>query len=247
MGVSKLTILIVFLVSFYQSPSQESYNEHLWVDVNYSSFISPKTALIGDIGFRYQFDQPSWSQFILRPGIKYSLSSNWKLLGGIGYFDKFTESQDNDTELRFYQGALAKLSFSRSFSVENYFRLEERFLTNNAFLFSFRLRNQVTVEYNLVNKVQRKISIPLSGEAFFDLDEITSDSFQRGRLRFYTGIDYRYYDRWRIVALYNFQGNKGGNEDDFSRTEVMYRVRFYVYLKRSSSFINKHKKRAVTQ
>jgi hypothetical protein len=236
MSTSKIIFLVFCLAIFSNTRAQNSYNDQLWLDVNYSSFISPKSTLVGDLGFRHQFDQPNWNQLILRPGIKYSLSSNWKLLGGIGYFDKFNQSQDDDTELRFYQGVLFKLPFSKSFAVENYFRLEERFFTNDAFIYSFRLRNQVTVEYNLVNKVQRKISIPLSCEAFFDLDEITAESFQRSRLRFYTGIDYRYYDRWRVVALYNFQGNKGDSNDNFSRTEVMYRIRFYIYFRKSSSF-----------
>ena len=113
--------------------------------------------------------------------------------------------------------------------------MEERFFTNDSGSFSFRLRNQFTTELNIVNKIDWKLRIPISLEAFYEFDNISSDFFERSRLRFFTGLDYHHKDKWRIEALYNFQGNQKGATDT-NQTDVMYRLRFYIYLRKSSHF-----------
>lgn len=191
-------------------------------------------SLVGTLGYRKKIDDVQWAQLMIRPGIKYSMTSNWKLVGGTAYYDRL----DAENELRFYQGTINTWPLTQFVWIKNYFRVEERFSPNNDWEFLFRVRNRVTIELNVVHHVKKKITIPVSIEGFLSFGETASTSVERNRLRFFTGIDYKHYDKWNVKLLYAIQGNSE-NEEYFSKTDIIYRVRFYFYLKKSSYYRKK--------
>ena len=235
----------VFSISFFMCiynivSAQSLYNQQLWTDFNFSSFVSKRTAFVGSFAYRTELNNLKWSQFMIRPSVKYSVSSNWKILGGVAFYDKFSQYEDFENEIRFYQGTINILPLTNLFWFKNYLRLEERFSPNNSWDFTLRIRNRLTVDVNLVNNVKRKISIPLSGEVFFDIEETSSNILESNRVRFFTGINYRYYDKWDLKLLYAIQGNKK-SEEQFNQTDVIYRVRLYFYIRKSAYYTKRRK------
>lgn len=218
--------------------AQNEYNKQLWFDINTSYFISKKKNFISDIGYRNQSTEEPWSQVVLRPGFKYTMSSHWKLAGGIGYFNKFTNDENIEKELRIYQGLIYTTSFYRRFTFVNYLRVEERFiqLPEEGNYASLRFRYQLTIDINLIKKVSQTLSIPLSAEVFTNFDNINSSLFAHERSRFFTGVEYKSYDNWKLSLLLNVQGNKESSETTFAPSDVFLRVRLLWYIKESSSY-----------
>ena len=214
---------------------QEDYNSQVWTDFNYMSFVGFRTALFGDVGYRVQINSPNWSQIVIRPGIQFNKSSTWNFTGGVGCFHKFIDNTSFDNEIRPFQGVKTNMPFFKRFHFQNYFRIEQRFFIDNNVPISLRLRNQFKVSLILFNKGGQQLSIPFSGEWFFDSASEDVETLSQARQRYFTGIDYRS-KNWRLTGLFNFQGQRESFLSSLNRTDVMYRIRFYYYFKFSSSF-----------
>ena len=228
------SVFLIFYSSFVLG--QVSFDNQMWVDGNYSFFVNGKTSLIGDIGYRYECGELEWYQFIFRPGVKYTFSSNWKLNCGVGYFDRIFEGESFDRELRFYQGVETNIVATQKVLLKNYFRVEQRLFSGDVISSSFRTRNQITLSYKLVNKVKYQLLIPASVELFFDFFTITKAQYEGFRQRYFTGVEFKSKDNWKVQAVVNSQFNYVTDKPLFSQRESMYRLRFYVYLRKSSYY-----------
>lgn len=228
--------LFIFVITFiswvHLSAQDNEVNKQIWSDVNYRSFIGLKTFILGDVNFRKQLNNPKWNQIILRPQIQHNINSKWGLLAGVGYFNTFYPNVNFTDEIRVFQGVKINLPLNRFIEARNYFRFEQRFFNNDENP-SLRIRNQLRVNLIVYEKGTRRISIPVSGEFFFDSSD--SETINRSRARFFSGIDYRH-KKYRVAILYNLQGLDNYLEQISNPSEVMYRVRFYYYFKQSSYF-----------
>ena len=231
----KYFFALIVLIQYSIVNGQNGINEQYWTDINTSFFLSKRTNFVSDIGYRHQINEPKWNQFLIRPGVNYTLSTHWFLTGGVGYFYKDSKSTEEEQEVRLYQGLKFTTSFYKRLTFKNYFRVEERF----RFLYdeeesTVRIRNQATLLFHLKNTIESRISIPLSIEIFTGFDNVTSKLFSKERGRYFTGIDYSRKDHWRLELLLNIQGSNDSLWDESSPTDLFFRTRFFLYLRKSN-------------
>ena len=231
---TRIVIYLLLICSIRTVSAQEQESFQFWSDINGSYFFSKKTSLVGDIGFRLYNSHPKWRQWIIRPGIKHSVNSHWKLATGFGYFRRHFISESVVKELRLYQGVVYVTSFYKWLDIQNYFRLEERFYNLSTSSFEFRLRNQLQVKFNIVSKLDKKIYIPLSAEILGSVSENTTDIVSWESFRFYSGLGYLRPGKWKIELQGQYQstGLQLFEIPDVAK-EYMFRLRFYIYFKSS--------------
>ena len=80
--------------------AQSSTTQQLWLDLLPRFRVNERLEYFGDVGVRIDLSEPAQNSVLVRPSVRYQLSSLWELHGGMGFFYTVVESAANQFELR---------------------------------------------------------------------------------------------------------------------------------------------------
>jgi hypothetical protein len=220
--IKHFLVLLTFPIIGFSQVKNE-----IWTDYDHTQYITEKLIIYGDATFRMG------DQHILgfRPSLRYKISSNMQIMGGIGnnyLFDRAPNKKLHYIEIRPWQGFRAIWPQSEILFIKHYFRLEEQFTNDMTKQSDFdgiaRFRYQIGTDIDIWenNMGTKNISIPLEYEIFHSLNRKT-DFIQRDRL--VAGARFRFSKSFVFELDYILQ--RGG--ENYSRLTVqknIFRFRF---------------------
>ena len=123
--LQKLTISIVLVLCFTSSTLQATDEKHRGILEVYPQWYSDENyTLQGNIGIEKDTD---WMQYYTKPSFAYALDNNWALHAGLGVYYTDYDEDDNNLEIRPFQGISHFNPLSEKWKLSSYLRLEERF------------------------------------------------------------------------------------------------------------------------
>lgn len=109
----------------------DDVSPQLWMDYDPSVQVSPRVRLFGDFGVRTELESGGWLRIVARPSVRYDISGQAWIGGGIGNFYTFNDLIADRWEIRPWQGV--DVAWPKwKFPIRHYIRLEERFDFNTA-------------------------------------------------------------------------------------------------------------------
>ena len=209
--------------------SQSSTSQQLWLDVLPRFKVSDRLEYFGDVGVRIDFSEPAQNSVLVRPSVRYQLSSDWELHGGVGFFYTVVESAPNALELRPWQGIRLNWPSIWRLHLKQYVRLEERIVWETDTWdsdFTLRLRYEVGTAVPL--NASSTTYLPLAAEVFANITDIRDASVEafsnRGRL--YLGFGQRLGRTWALEVQLILQSSRSTSDESFTLSEEILRVRF---------------------
>lgn len=218
-----ILITVVILVPFFGFSQTKT---EIWTDYNHNYILNSKFTIFGDVGYRFA---DNYDVIIVRPSVKYTITKNFMVMGGLGNFYTFTPGNVMQSyEFRPWQGVRViwpqKSSF---FSLKHYVRFEEQFVTHNfseeGFSTNLRVRYQIGTEIDIWdnNSGTFGVSIPLEYEIFHSFNQ--SDYYIE-RDRIIGGIILKFRKNWKLELNYTLQ-RSGGGYSDLNPSIGIYRIR----------------------
>ncbi|WP_121668102.1 DUF2490 domain-containing protein [Mesonia aquimarina] len=160
--------------------------------------------------------------------IKKPLVKSFHAGAGVIYTQNYN-AKDN-FEFRLSQGFKFDIPTINQITLNNYFRIEERFqnsFTNSGFTSGFRLRHRVSTDLKLKNNFIHftdHLYIPLGAEIFVNLKK--SDRFN-DLVRFYPGLGYQTKNQWKFELYLIYNRTKNITETSNSSNDFILRLRVY--------------------
>jgi len=206
---------------------------HTWTDLATIYNISDRFRYDGDYGIRGLITDRNWTQWYLRPSVRYRPRTWLTLHGGVGLFYTVLPADDLP-ELRPWVGVRVTGPALKGFAVRNYLRLELR---------AFYLKGMQEWDVGTRGRWQLQVTSPFfdmlsanefyavtSVEPFFDLSSNTVEGFG-DRFRFTLGLGKVVSDALRVELNYLFHKvripDQGGSLDT---NDHVVRLRFFYTL-----------------
>jgi hypothetical protein len=79
-----------------------------------------------DFGYQHSYETPTFKRFSLRSQINRELKGSWSLHGGMNFFYKINEIDNNAIEIRPWVGAMLRWPYFWRFNFSQYLRIEQR-------------------------------------------------------------------------------------------------------------------------
>ena len=143
--VGELVLAAFVWIAPAAAQTGDDISPQLWVDYNPSWRVTPDLEIYGDIGARTELGSGGWWRFVVRPSLRYQLSRDWRLSGGMGSFYTWNDVIADKWELRPWQG-VAVVWPRAPLPVEHFLRLEEQFEFNTR---TWESLNALRVRYRL--------------------------------------------------------------------------------------------------
>ncbi len=142
-------VLIAVVVAVSEASAQNDVSEQIWLDYNPRWTWPSGLELFGDVGVRTELAEQGWGRIVVRPGIRGTIGSGFRLAGGTGIFYTGGPNVPDELELRPFQGVSVTWPRGRV-RLDHYARLEERFQFATAtwslatsLRFRYRLHTQI--------------------------------------------------------------------------------------------------------
>ena len=235
----RFTLLLFFSggLLYSQEIEDKSITEQIWVDYNWSSPVSDRLSIYGDVAVRTVFPN-EWYRFAIGPSARYirpkfifkQLYYKEELHAGLRLFFTFNRDNSNRLEIRPFQGY--KLSWpNRPYIIINhYFRLEERFDIETArWVNTFGLRFRYMGELILKFKGSwlafgKGLYLPVNIELFWNL--IGTKQFNDAA-RIMPGLGYVFPKNWRAEVQIGYHYSRNTVQDVFSTNDFVFRLRIF--------------------
>lgn len=210
-GVVFLIVLLGVFTSYKPIFSQENLFQ-VWLDYNPEHKLNSNFQLLNDYGFRWQndADASNWFRLHARFGLSYKKSTLWDYRAGIGFFYTQNVDKNNIFEIRPWQGVKLAWPNIKRFRFKQYARIEERISfdlnSSSGDNFVLKLRYMFSINLPINNSVISvgTFYVPIGIELFFDLT-LNNQEFLNDRIRFDTGLGYRWKEDIYFRILYTFQ------------------------------------------
>ena len=214
----KYRLLIFFLISlfyFLNSAVQAQYDssgrridQQLWMDYNYSSKLSDKLSLAGDIGLRGFYSNVDWNQVYIRPGVRYQFNKIFSLAGSLAGFFTFNNDTYNLYEFRITADANAKWPDLG---------------------FNFRLRFLISFNTKQINVFSEKRSIYFQAqfEPFYTPGQNSEYEVFINQTRIHAIFGHHISPAFGYDIQYIWQRSRLSAEYDLQTTQNIIRIRFY--------------------
>ncbi len=206
--------------------AQSSTTQQLWLDLLPRFRVNDRLEYFGDVGIRIDFSEPTQNSVLVRPSVRYQLSSSWEVHGGVGFFYTVVESAPNELELRPWQGIRLNWPSIRRFHLKHYVRLEERIVWETDTWDSdltLRLRYELGTAVPL--NASSSTYLPLAAEVFANIGESSVEAF-RNRGRLYLGLGQRLGRMWAVEVQLILQSSRSTSDDSLTLSDEILRVRF---------------------
>ncbi len=233
-------LLVVSLSRQHHALAQEQErvtDEQLWGDLYGHYYISDKLEFYGDVGLRLLLEDPSWTQFYIRPSVRYHYRPILEFHGGLGLaLTNNADVQSDKLEIRPFQGVKVGWPTLGGLRLVHYVRLEERlfFFTDEAWAHDFQLR----FRYRLSTKIplrrlsqERKWFIALSGEGFGEVGPDVEERFSN-RTRFSVGLGHAVNETWAVGFHVVLQQSRTGKDAVFETTDYLFQLKLRRFVAR---------------
>ncbi|MCK5702084.1 MAG: DUF2490 domain-containing protein [Cyclobacteriaceae bacterium] len=129
-GLNFFTLLVVvFLISSFDGLAQEelNYEKQLWAGAYFNWKLDDKWVYNQDFGYQHLYETPTFTRISLRSQINRQLAGSFSLHGGMNFFYKINEFDNNAIEIRPWVGAKLRWPYFWRFNFVHYLRFEQRF------------------------------------------------------------------------------------------------------------------------
>lgn len=201
--------------------AQEGPGLEIWGDYYHFHKLNGKWQFYNDVGLRFESlrsTDEGWWRLHVRPSISYRQNALIDFRGGIGLMYNNNTRNESPTyfEIRPWQGAKIFWPTIGTIRFENYVRLEQRAIYDDASKsssFFLKGRYQISTQIPIGGPVitPKSYFIPASMEVFLDINKDNTD-FKQDRFRFTTGVGYRYTQDLEVLLRYIFQLSPSGQE-----------------------------------
>jgi hypothetical protein len=217
---------------------QEKTSGLLWLDFNYSKFVTPDLSFGGDGGYRVNLSSTSWHSIYARPTVKYRFNSTFTLTGSIAGFQEFNGDSPNTFEFRGAQQITANWQNTKNLRFINRLRLEERW---------FFYEGEEEVESSSQREWSPRLRYMLRVEsAAFNVGELFRNIYLHGSIEYFLGLgaesDERYFNQSRIIAGWGqllknnrkyevdlmWQQSRNTLEGNFDTDQFVVRLRYFL-------------------
>lgn len=176
---------ILLFVSSVSLAQIENNELQTWNDAILKYKFNNKLYHVGDVGARYYFDT-HWSVFYVRPALKWKLTNDLSLVGGVASFYNSNKEYNNIADLRIFQTVELVWPRLKGFSFHHRVMVEERWFLNESQPTEYKVRGRyrlgfVTPHYKLIGK-RKTLYNELLIEFLDDLDKndiFPFDNYQR--------------------------------------------------------------------
>jgi hypothetical protein len=212
------------------------YNQ-LWTDFNLDVQVNEKWSYGGDLGYRTQLDDETWSQIIVRPIFNYDHSKSWTFGGGIGSFNTIGDSIVNTYELRFQGEAVFHWPRLTNVSFKQRIRMDQRNYWFEGGGNAWEIRGRyyvgaVSRNFDFLRLPLQSYYFACSAEfftpVFKESEEPTEYLVNSSRLTLIAGI--WIHTDWKFEFDYTWQRGRILDLDEFQTSEHLIRLRLFMYL-----------------
>lgn len=231
--LSKFFLLSAITISFSSAKAQNISQNSLWGASFNSIKLSEKTGLHFDAQFRSADEVTYLRNVLLRPGFTYFFDDTKNATLGYALIltDQGNNSPNNLVEHRIWEQFIINVPLNKKISLTNRFRLEQRFIEQNASdVFSQRIRyffRTVVPIQKQKEKFTKGVFAALQNEVFLNLqnkNQLNNKVFDQNRA--YAAIGYRLNHRIDLETGYINTYSKG-----LANSTTNHIVQFAVYTK----------------
>ena len=174
---------------------------------------------------RFDLEDDPQNTIVGRPSLRYQLSNNWEVHGGVGFFYTFIASAGNQFEVRPWQGVRLGWPSIWRLQIKSYLRVEERIIWDTETWDSdFHVRLRLLVGTAVPLNAAASTYIPISIEGFGDLSGDAMVDNYRNRGRFYVGLGHKF-GTWAVEGDLILQTSRSTSEEDFNLSNTILRLR----------------------
>lgn len=204
-----------------------------WTDLTLTYNKTSSLSFGGDVGTRGIFSDRNWNQFYIRPTVHYTVSPLFKLSGGIGSFNTFTQL-NNTYEFRFFQDYQFAWPILGWINFNHRLRFEQRFFFYKNINNDFSIRGRYLIglktrDFKLIGK-EKKFYVSTMWEAFVPLGKSAPELFVNNQ-RWYSALGFKFSKNWLFELHYIWQKSRLLSEDGFKSQENVLRLRAFYILK----------------
>ena len=208
---------------------EDEIDSQTWMDFRTIYDINEKWTYDGNYGLRGIISGQDWRRYYIHPSVIYYYKINLRVRGGIRFI--FTEEYTavNSFEIRPWQGVSMNWPQTSYFTINHYFRLEERFTfysgeTSSDFALRFRYRIQAKTPTITITAINQKIYFLANYELFANIgDAVVEKYVNRRRISFAMGVYIA--NAWWFELHYALQGSRRNSEEGYKTNEHIYRFR----------------------
>jgi hypothetical protein len=179
-SLKKIIIPILLVLCFESSTLQaEDRAQAIALEV-YPQWYSHEDFVVqGNIGIEKAFQSSNFAEFYTKTSVAYALNEKWSLHGGLGLHYTDYKAEDNNFEIRPFQGVSHFILLTEKWNLSSYLRLEERFQYNTNTrdredTLRLRLRFRTTYEFNplSIENSWHKLLLGVEGFKSYTEDEV---------------------------------------------------------------------------
>ena len=200
-----------------------------WMDIRSIYEVNEKLIYDGNYGLRGIFSSENWRRYFINPSIVYYDKINLRYRGGLRIIYTEEYASVNTFELRSWQGISINWPQTSYFTINNYFRTEERitFYSNeNDTDFALRIRYRIQAKTPTITltAINQRIYFLANFEIFINLGKAIAEKFVN-RNRLSLGMGFYFTNDWWFELIYIRQGSRQNSEQGFITREHILRFR----------------------
>ncbi|WP_066224061.1 DUF2490 domain-containing protein [Formosa haliotis] len=211
------------------------FTQQLWFDFDPSWDVGDNQKIMGEFGYRTIWPK-SWHRYIVRASYQYDsdgmifkkFKHTESLTFGTGLFLLTSKTSHNSFEIRPYQGYKFAFDLRPRVQLQQYIRLEERFVFSNEEdnqVFGMRLRYQIKAIFNLQGFMfveGRGFYLPVSVEGFFNM--VQASEFN-DVIRITPGMGYQFDPDFKVEGTLGYHYTRQDADKLVRTNDIVFRFR----------------------
>jgi len=224
-----LILFVTGLIFPASAQDEDSTDFQTWMDFRTIYDIDNEFTYDGNYGIRGLISGEEWRRYYIHPSIIYYYKINLRLRGGMRFIYTEEYTTVNTFEMRPWQGISLNWPQTSYFTINNYFRLEERFTfysndQSPEFVFRLRYRIQAKTPTIRIIALDQRIYFLANFEIFGNIGDAVAEKYVN-RTRLSLGMGLYFSNSWWLEIIYARQGSRRNTEDGFSSVEHILRFR----------------------
>lgn len=219
--------MLVLYNTVYAQTKKISHENQQWLQYYSEAKLNIYWTLLADASYRRKDDFNENSQLIIRTGLAYSITPNFRMGGGFAYARFYSQDTLNSVEYRPHQELVFKSAFSK-IKVNQRLRVEERFfnsLANATNAFNFRFRYSLGVSLPLFklskNNPDSMFLVNIGDEIFINAGkETVNKTFDQNRLTI--SPTFQLNKSFSISPTFNSQFASSATSGNYKQTNVFW-------------------------